>query len=326
MLSRWLRRFLAIEAVLFALAGAILFRAGELSLGTAAAFAVAGFLGVNIAIVTLVVMATYAFSFRHAQASPEGLKMPFLRLCRMVVMEWRATMLLFIIIQPFERWWMGADPIRRKSGRTTVVLVHGYCCNRGFWCWLRSGLRSHGIQAATLNLEPPFASLDDLAACLHSRMSALSAKSGSEEVVLVGHSMGGLVARTYLRRYGPGPVTKVITLGSPHHGTDLARLGVGRNAREMEPGSDWLHQWAEAEALSVPTISVRSACDNYVIPSKSSFLANASNIVLPSLGHLSMAFSPDVLKLLLREIADVAGSTDGDTGDTTRNAPPATAE
>ncbi len=57
----------------------------------------------------------------------------------MVVMEWFATMLLFILIQPFERWWMGADTIRRRSGRTTVLLVHGYCCNRGFWWWLRSG-------------------------------------------------------------------------------------------------------------------------------------------------------------------------------------------
>ncbi len=109
-------------------------------------------------------------------------------------------------------------------------------------------------------------------------------------------------------------------------GPDLARLGVGRNAREMEPGSDWLRQWAEAEALSVPTTSVRSACDNYVIPRSSSLLAGASNIVLPTLGHLSMAFSSDVLELLLREITETAYSTDGEVDKSSKNAPRATAE
>ena len=238
----------------------------------------------------------------------------------MVAMEWLATLFLFVFIQPFERWWMGADVMRRGYGRTTVVLVHGYCCNRGFWWWLGSRLRAHGLQIATLNLEPPFGSLDELTESLRARLDALSAEAASEEVVLVGHSMGGLVASAYMRRYGPGAVTKLITLGTPHHGSRFAPLGPGRNAREMEPGSNWIYQWTEADDLPVPTISARSPYDNYVIPQDSSVLSGARNILLPAVGHLAMAFSFDVLKLLLQEITEPARPMSGEIGKRPKNA------
>ena len=52
-----------------------------------------------------------------------------------------------------------------------------------------------------------------------------------DQMVLIGHSMGGLVARACMRRYGAKGVAKLIALGSPHHGTRLARFGPGRNAQ-----------------------------------------------------------------------------------------------
>ena len=309
MLSRWLRYALMVEAAVFALIGGLLFWAWGASLAEAAVLALIGFLAFNAAIVALAVLTTHTFALKSARASLERLKLRIVPGGRMVAMEWLATLLLFVFIQPFERWWMGTDTIRRGSGRTTVVLVHGYCCNQGFWWWLGSRLRAHGLEIATLNLEPPFGSLDDLTESLRARLNALSAEAASEEVVLVGHSMGGLVASAHMRRYGPGPVTKLITLGTPHHGSRLARLGPGRNAREMEPGSDWLHQWDEAAPLPVPTVSIRSTGDNYVIPQDSSIVIGARNVVLPAVGHLAMAFSSDVLRLLLREITEAARPT-----------------
>ncbi len=47
-------------------------------------------------------------------------------------------------------------------------------------------------------------------------------KTGRKKVVLVAHSMGGLVARAYLRRYGTGQVDKLITMGTPHRGAPKA--------------------------------------------------------------------------------------------------------
>ena len=69
--------------------------------------------------------------------------------------------------------------------------------------------------------------------------------------MIVAHSMGGLVARAYLRRHGGAQVARVITLGTPHHGTALANLAPGSNARQMSrPGGQpnaWLAQLAASE-------------------------------------------------------------------------------
>ncbi len=48
------------------------------------------------------------------------------------------------------------------------------------------------------------------------RIGDIEAATGASQVVLVGHSMGGLVARAYLRRYGGAKVRRLITIGTPH--------------------------------------------------------------------------------------------------------------
>ncbi len=116
---------------------------------------------------------------------------------------------------PFQSWWMGAEaPLSPRRGRPIIVVIHGYLCNRGFWWWLRRRLRQSGPVAATITLEPPFDDIEAFAEQLDRRLRELP---GADEVplVLVGHSMGGLVARAHLRRYGSGRVAELITLGSP---------------------------------------------------------------------------------------------------------------
>jgi pimeloyl-ACP methyl ester carboxylesterase len=55
---------------------------------------------------------------------------------------------------------------------------------------------------ATINLEPIYTSIDDFVDPLARRIDAVLAETGAERLILVGHSMGGLVARAYLQRYG----------------------------------------------------------------------------------------------------------------------------
>ena len=45
---------------------------------------------------------------------------------------------------------------------------------------------------------------------------------------IIGHSMGGLIARQYIQFHGGDErVKSLITLGTPHHGTPLATVGIG---------------------------------------------------------------------------------------------------
>ncbi|MDJ0943291.1 MAG: alpha/beta fold hydrolase [Kiloniellales bacterium] len=299
MLARWLRLALALVAIL-ALGGALPGTPSGLGLGAAAAMGA----GVLLLVVSAVVAVSYGFALRHAYSAAPDQRATLRRACQAVALEWLATLVLFVVIQPFERWWMGPESRgSRGQAQPPLLLIPGYFCNRGVWWWLRRGLRAQGRSVATIDLEPPLGDIEVLAEGLAARVRSLLAETGADQVALVGHSMGGLVARAYLRRHGDGRVAKLITLGTPHHGTELARIGLGRNARQMEPESAWLRKLAETEPLPVPALSVWSVRDNYVMPQDSSRLAGAREIALPSLGHLSMLFSPKVLEILLEETA-----------------------
>ena len=79
--------------------------------------------------------------------------------------------------------------------------------------------------------------------CWATRIDDVLAQTGADKLVLVGHSMGGLVCRDYLAIHGGDKVDRLITLATPHQGSQLAALGLGANAREMEPGSGWLQRF-----------------------------------------------------------------------------------
>ena len=193
--------------------------------------ALGALLGVRAGIVTV----TWAFAAAYDSDEaplPQGQRL------RMWLAEYLAFIALFVLIMPLERLWMGPD--RLHSCKRPILLVHGYGCSRGVWRWLRRRLEAAGHVVATVSLAPPYTSIGKLVPQLAQRVDEVCAATGAREVILVAHSMGGLVCRSYLARFGSDQVARLVTLASPHGGTELARIGIGQNAREMEPDSLWL--------------------------------------------------------------------------------------
>jgi len=252
----------------------------------------------------LIVGVTFAFARAHAVPPPDGCRIGFLRGIALYVRELGAFFALFTVIMPFECFFMGADRLRRgESGRLPLLLIHGYQCNRGFWFDLRGRLARAGWQMATISLQPVFNDIDGYVEQVARRIEEVCAETGAEQVILVGHSMGGLVSRAYLRRHGAARVAKLVTLGSPHHGSRLAVLGLGENGRQMIPGSAWLAAINAPGAVPLPqTTSIYSCQDNYVMPQDSSVLEGAKIVPLAGIGHLEMAFSPEIERRLLAEL------------------------
>ena len=60
--------------------------------------------------------------------------------------------------------------------------------------------------------------LDQLALDFKAYLDTTVKPQNSEKINLVGHSLGGLVARTYIHKYNPDFINKIITVGSPHQG------------------------------------------------------------------------------------------------------------
>jgi pimeloyl-ACP methyl ester carboxylesterase len=166
---------------------------------------------------------------------------------------------------------------------------------------LRRYLGEHGVGAYSHNLEPVYADIDSYADALARRIDDICTATGADKLVILAHSMGGLAARAYLRRHGARRVAKLITLGTPHHGTVMARLAAGRNGQQMVPGNAWLNRLNE-EALSLPVVSVFSHQDNIVAPQDSAVLAGAKSISVSGMGHVSMPFSRRIREVALAEI------------------------
>lgn len=205
-----------------------------------------------------------------------------------------------------------AIPQQAGEGLLPVLLVHGYVCNRGFWSAMSGALARAGVMHDGVDLEPPAGSIDDFVPLVARAVDALCARSGSERVIIVAHSMGGLVARAYLASHGEAQIARVITLGTPHHGTALANLGVGSNARQMSrrggQPSTWLAQLAASEtpARRAMLTSIWSRHDNIVPPQASAELSGAHNLVFDGVGHVALAFDMRVQQAVLSEITIVS--------------------
>ncbi len=144
-----------------------------------------------------------------------------------------------------DRTGAAVEPV--AEGRSGVVLlVPGYGGARSSLGELASFLRAQGKQVEVVRLVGDGkGDLDAQARLLAADVQALHAPS----VDVVGYSAGGVVARLWLRYHGGAALARrVITLGSPHHGTDVA--GIAGNiapnqcplaCRQLERGSQLLN-------------------------------------------------------------------------------------
>jgi len=253
------------------------------------------------------VAASFALSHLYRGQVPAAVSLAPRRRIRLFWSEFLAFTALFGLIQPLAHWLM-AQP-RARAGMQQplpIVLIPGIYCNAGSWWWMRRRLQACGLSGVfAITLEHPLASIDELARQLSVQIDRLRAATGALRVVLVGNSLGGLVARAYLRDLsGAGRVAKLITLGSPHHGSALARWAVGIDGQQLRPGHPWLAKLneTESEPPPAPIVSLFSWHDNLVAPRSSAELAQAESIPFVGIGHLSLLFSDVVAQRLSQEI------------------------
>jgi pimeloyl-ACP methyl ester carboxylesterase len=254
----------------------------------------------------------FAMSARFASRTPEQFALNRAARLRLFWEEFAASMLS-------SSWHMAragkAARIYPDSPRLPVLLLHGYGANGGYWTHLARLLDAETTSHATVDLEPVIGDIDGYVPLVEAAAQALCEATGKPKVIVVAHSMGGLVARAWLRRYGTAKAARIITLGTPHHGTRLASMGVGANAAQMRRGagegaaSAWLRELADSESAQTRALitSIYTHHDNIVSPQTSSVLPGARNIEFGGIGHVALGSNRRVLAEVMREIAQVSG-------------------
>jgi len=255
-----------------------------------------------VALVRLLInMNNFVLAAHFASATPPAFRLGAKARLRLLAEEFSASMLVTSWQVPRAS---AATRIYPDSRHPPVLLLHGYGCNSGYWAHLTPLLDAAGISHASVDLEPVAGSIDGYVPLVEQAVQALCAQTGAQTIAIVAHSMGGLVARAWMRVHGAARVARVITLGTPHHGTALARFGLGQNAFQMRPGSPWLRDLAQGEDAATRALvtSLYTHHDNIVSPQASSRLPGARNLEFGGVGHVALGSNPRVLAAVMQEL------------------------
>ncbi len=210
---------------------------------------------------------------------------------------------------PDVRALFAADPL---AARVPVLLVHGLIDNRSIFTVMRRGLRRRGFaQVCTWNYSPLLRDIAEGAADLGAHIERICAQTGHDRVHVVGHSLGGLIARHHVQRQGGSRrVASLVTLGTPHGGSVLAHLLPTPLVRQLRPGSPVLRELAEpAPDWSTPMTAVYSDLDQMVVPTRAGRCDHpdlrARNVLVRGVGHMTLPFHRGVVDEVAATLAGV---------------------
>jgi len=220
---------------------------------------------------------------------------------RAAFVEWGAAM-AFSALRP-----AGFLPLpgARRRGPRPVIVLHGYAMNRANFVALayrlaRAGLGPiYGFEYWTLGRTGAAARQ------LAQFVDLVLEQTGAAEVDIIGHSMGGVVARYYVTLAGgDGKVAHLITLGSPHYGTDVSRIGIGYAMRELFVGSKMLRRmFAAPPPTHTRSTVIWSRADALVPAASQPHVPGAEEIVYDDLGHVSLLTSKRVANEIIARIS-----------------------
>jgi triacylglycerol lipase len=174
-----------------------------------------------------------------------------------------------------------------QDAQPPVLLVPGYGGSTSDLEPLAAALRAEGRDATIVRLAGDgTGDLNIQAGVLETAVRA-ALRGGATSVDVVGYSAGGVTTRLWLRKYDGGSVARrIVTLGSPQHGTDLASLATDiapdscpeacrqlatdsdlirslNSGDETPAGPEWVSIWTTDDHISTPpeTASLTGALD-----------------------------------------------------------------
>ncbi len=218
-------------------------------------------------------------------------------------------------LPPVQRGLLVSDV---EAAGTPILLVHGVVSNRSIFTLLRRGLTRRGFSNVfAMNYSTVATDVRTASLRLAEEVEQIAAETGFERIHVIGHSLGGLLARYYVTRLGgDARVHTLVTLGTPHEGTRVAYAVPTRLARQMRPGSGLMRELARpAHGCRTRFISYWSDADAAIFPQRSAAIRHrdlaARNVRLHGAGHLTLPMLGEVVHGISAALAqlDADGTT-----------------
>jgi hypothetical protein len=215
---------------------------------------------------------------------------------------------------PAVRALFAADPL---AARIPVLLVHGLVDNRSVFSVMNRGLRRRGFtHVCSWNYSPLLTDVSRGAEALGRHIERICEQTGHDRVHVVGHSLGGLIARYHVQRQGGDRrVESLVTLGTPHEGSVLAHVLPTPLVRQLRPGSPVLRELAEpAAGCRTRVTAIYSDLDQIVLPTRSGRCEHpdlqARNLLFRGIGHMSLPRHGGVVDEVAATLAGVRHTVD----------------
>jgi pimeloyl-ACP methyl ester carboxylesterase len=211
----------------------------------------------------------------------------------------RAERLTLEGLPPAQRGLLVGDV---AAASTPIVLIHGIVDNHTIFALMRRNLLRRGFgRVCTFSYSPLTLDVRRTAARLGDEIEQVCEESGFERIHVIGHSLGGLIARYYVQRLGgDARVHTCVTLGAPHQGTQTARLLPWPLVRQIRPGSDLMKELDEpAPGCRTRFLAFYSDIDQLIVPQRRARIhhpdLSARNVRVRGVGHLSLPIDGEVV-------------------------------
>ncbi len=145
-------------------------------------------------------------------------------------------------------------------------------------------------QSSSSALQSKEDNIDTYSIRLKNIIDGVKYKTNKDKVIIISHSMGGLVTRRYVQLFGDDSIDKIIIVASPNNGvvSDVSKLcklfGAERECEDMDESSVLINKLSIQKGFNIPVYNIIGVgCNTYgndgdgIVTNKSAYLSWANN-------------------------------------------------